>query len=228
MEVFYLLILSIFGQFCDKIGMLRVHALGLSYHDKALLLTMPPGRGNSTMALSMLQEENVMLISDDAPLFDTFGYILPLPLHIGFLDKNSIEFVPDEYIYSIDRMEFGPKYFVDYDYWKDRLEKRPLKDVVLFIAHRVLNGSPSIEKASKRKAFASLLRDAVIGIGLYQGLEFILNSSVWEILSKIPTIFKRLILALKLIRISKTYRFTLSRNIEENTRLFKEFIQKLP
>ena len=44
-EVFYLLILSLFGQFCDRNGLLRIHALALSYHDKAILHDHAPRWG---------------------------------------------------------------------------------------------------------------------------------------------------------------------------------------
>ncbi len=226
-EAFYLLILSLVGQFCDKNGMLRVHALALSYHGKAILLTVPPGGGKSTMALAMLQENDIKLISDDAPVIDRFGRVLPFPLRIGILDKNTIKSIPDEYVYKIDRMEFGLKYFVDCDYWKDKIENKPVKDSILFISHRILNGNPSIKKVSKRKVLAALIRDAVIGIGLYQGLEFIFNSSSWEVFSKIPIFFKRFIQAFRLTLASETYQITLSRNITQNTIVFKEFIQKL-
>ena len=50
-ESFYLLIISLFGQFCDKVGYLRVHALALSYKDTAILLPIPPGGGKSTLAM---------------------------------------------------------------------------------------------------------------------------------------------------------------------------------
>ena len=42
-ESFYLLILSLFGQFCDKNGLLRVHALAFSFNSSAIILSLPPG-----------------------------------------------------------------------------------------------------------------------------------------------------------------------------------------
>jgi hypothetical protein len=145
-EVFYLLILSVFGQFCDQKGMLRIHGLALSYHDKAVLLVMPQGGGKSTMALAMLQQEDVKYISDDDPIFDRDGHILPFPRPLGIVDQRVIKTFPEEYVYKIDRMEFGIKYFVENDYWKDRIETKPLNDIVLLTGHKILNGTPSIEK----------------------------------------------------------------------------------
>jgi len=226
-EVFYLLILSLFGQFCDRNGLLRIHALALSYHDKAILMTMPQGGGKSTMALAMLQEGDVKYISDDDPLFDRRGCILPFPRPLGISDKGVIKSFPKECVYQIDRMEFGIKYFIENDYWKGGLETKPLNDIFLLSGRRILSGTPSIERCPKGEILSTLIRDAVIGIGLYQGLEFIINRSTWEVLSKITTFFKRFFLALKLVRVSKTYRFTLTNNIAENVYVLKEFVQKI-
>ncbi|HSP87919.1 MAG TPA: hypothetical protein VLN45_07280, partial [Ignavibacteriaceae bacterium] len=120
------------------------------------------------MAMAMLSTNGFKLISDDEPIIDNAGLINPFLTRIGTLDKNKIKSIPEKFVYRIDRMEFGEKYFVDYDYWQDKIEYRPLKKSVLFLSHRLLNGEPSIQKASKGKALISLIRDAVIGVGLYQ------------------------------------------------------------
>ena len=226
-ESFYLLVISLFGQFCDRKGYLRVHALALSYKDTAILLPIPPGGGKSTMAMAMLNTNGFKLISDDEPVVDNSGYINPFPTRIGTLDKKKIESIPSKFVYRIDRMEFGLKYFIDYDYWQDKIEDKPLKKSILFISHRLLNGEPSIQKSSRMKALVSLIRDAVIGVGLYQGLEFIIHSSSWEILTKVRIVSKRFVKAVKLALSSGTYQINLSRNIEKNTQLLKEFIENL-
>jgi hypothetical protein len=226
-EAFYLLILSLFGQHCDKKGMLRIHALALSYNDKAIIISLPSGGGKSTMALAILKEKDFKLISDDEAVIDNSGNILPFPLRIGVLDKKAIRSFPDEYVYKIDRMEFGIKYFVDCEYWKDRLEHRHLKESVLFTSNRLINGEPTIEEVSKRRVLSSLLRNAVVGVGLYQGLEFILNNSTWDVLSKSHIFYRRLILAFKFSLTTKSYQFNLSRDISRNVQVFKQVIENL-
>ncbi len=226
-EAFYLLVISLFGQFCDKKGYLRVHALALSYKNTAILLPIPPGGGKSTMAMAMLGTNGFKLISDDEPIVDKDGFIHPFPTRIGTLDKKKIENIPEKFVYQIDRMEFGKKFFIDYDYWQDKIEDKPLKKSILFISHRLLNGEPSIQKASKMKALSSLIRDAVIGVGLYQGLEFIIHNSSWELLTKVKIISKRFVKAVKLALSSGTYQINLSPNIEKNAKTLKEFIENL-
>ena len=226
-ESFYLLIISLFGQFCDKVGYLRVHALALSYKDTAILLPIPPGGGKSTLAMAMMKVNGFKLISDDEPLLDNSGYIHPFPTRIGTLDKRKIESIPPEYVYKIDRMEFGLKYFIDYDYWSDKIEKKPLNKSILFISHRLINGEPSIYKGSRLNALSSLIRDAVIGVGLYQGLEFIIHSSSLEVFTKIKVVTKRFIKAFKLALSSRVYHINLSPNIQKNAETLKEFIENL-
>jgi len=226
-EAFYLLILSLFGQFCDKKGLLRIHALAFSYNDSAIILTMPSGGGKSTMALTMLEEEGFKLMSEDEAVFDNSGHINPFHSRIGVLNKSDINFIPDEYIYMIDRMEFGIKYFVDCEYWKDKLEHKPNNEIILFISQRLINGEPCIEKTSKINAFRSLLINAVIGVGLYQGIEFVFNNSALDILSKFPIFVRRFVLALKLISASKTYRISLSRDVNRNAQVLMDFTRNL-
>ena len=226
-EAFYLLVLSLFGEHCDRCGMLRVHALVLSYGDLAILAPLPPGGGKSTIALAMLQEPGFKLVSDDEAIVDRSGRVLPFPLRIGILDRKVIQNIPDQYIYGIDRMEFGLKYFVDLEYWAEKIETRRLKDSVLIISERILNGTPVIHKTSSGKAAKALIRDAVIGVGLYQGLEFILNHSSWDVVLKIQVAMKRLIRALRLAFSVQVYRFTLSGNIALNAVVLTEFIRSL-
>ena len=135
-EAFYLMVMSFFGQHCDRAGMMRIHALALSYKDHVILLPTQPGGGKSTMALRLLQEDQVKLISDDEPVLDSQGYLRPFPIRIGTLNPDHIQHIPKQFIYHIDRMEFGLKYFVDCSYWQDSLEQRPIKidKSILFVA----------------------------------------------------------------------------------------------
>ncbi len=226
-EAFYLLVLSIFGQYCDRVGMLRIHAMALSYDNMAILMPIPQGGGKSTMAFAMLQEEGFKLISDDEPVVSPDGLILPFTLRMGTLDEKKLEDIPEEFVYSIDRMEFGMKHFIDAEYWKPQLETRPLKDIIYVTSRRVLNGPPSVRKIPKYRVFKSLVRDAIIGVGLYQGLEFLLSRSAWTTVAKTGTVFKRALCAWRMLGSARTYELTLSRDISENRRIFSTFIREL-
>jgi hypothetical protein len=169
-EAFYLLVTSLFGAHCDREGLLRVHALALSRNGCAVLLLIPQGGGKSTLAMRLLAQPGVGLISDDDPVIARDGRVLPYPKALGFLDAERIAHIPAEFVSRTDRMEFGLKYLVDSDYWHDRIEREPLARCVLVVTRRVLNGTPGIERAPRRAALASLMRDSVFGVGLYLGV----------------------------------------------------------
>ena len=227
-EVLYLLVISLFGQYCDKNKMLRIHALALSYKDTAILLPITPGGGKSTMAMAMLEEEDFKLISDDEPVMDKLGFINPFPIRIGTLDHEKISKIPKQFVYSIDRMEFGHKYFIDIEFWANKLERRPLNKCILFVSQKQLNGKPNVQKCSKIKTLKVLVRDAVIGVGLYQGVEFLFSHSPFEIISRIGIAWQRFYMALKLTLRSQTFEILFSRDISMNTQVFRDFVRSLP
>ena len=226
-EAFYLLIISKFGQFCDQNAILRIHALTFSFRDTAVIFSANAGGGKSTMALLILESDVFKIISDDEALVNGSGRILPFPIRIGTLDRRIINTVPDEYVYEIDRMEFGRKYFVDLRYWEDRLEKRELNKKIYFVAQRLSNGDPYIESISTYRTFKSLIGGAVIGFGLYQGMEFVFNNPITDIMSLLPVFFRRTISAIRFARETQGYRILLSRDIEKNYKIFEDFIINL-
>jgi len=223
-EAFYLLVLSLLGEHCDRVGRLRVHALALSRDDRAYLFMMPPGSGKSTLALGMLEQGDASYISDDDPLFDPRLGILPFPRALGIVNPQQIREIPPERIFRVDRMEFGTKYFVDIDHWHDRVERRPLRDSTLVTTRRILNGAPSIAVASKAATFRTLLRDAVLGLGLYQGIEFVVQRSNRELVAKLPVLARRMSLAARLVRRSSCYRLAANRDPEATLQVVASFI----
>jgi hypothetical protein len=226
-EAFYLLVLSLLGQYCDEKGILRIHALTFSLNDTAVIFSAQSGGGKSTMAFSVLEKEGFKLISDDEALVDGDGSVLPLPIRMGTLDEARISSIPPEYVYRIDRMEFGGKYFIDIDYWEDRLERRLLKKKILFSVKRLINGNPYIERSSWFDTLKTLMSAAVIGLGLYQGMEFVFNNGPGEIFSRVPVFGRRLYAALKLAATAESYKIFLGRDHAENIKVMEEFLRKI-
>ncbi|MEW6143685.1 MAG: hypothetical protein AB1598_01580 [Thermodesulfobacteriota bacterium] len=226
-EAVYLLVLSRFGQYCDKNGILRIHALTFSFGDTAVILSASAGGGKSTMAFVLLGSDNFKLMSDDEALVNSSGCVLPLPIRVGTLDENKIKSIPRSYVYEVDRMEFGRKFFVDLDYWQKRLETRELDKKIYFVAQRLINGDPRIEKISGYGIFKSLIGGAIIGFGLYQGMEFVFNNPLRDTLSLLSVFYKRTVSAIRFARETTGYRILLSRDTEKNFRKFEEFIVNL-
>lgn len=224
-EICYLLVLSLLGQYCDRKSLLRVHAFSISFKDTAAVVMMPSGGGKSTLLLELLNEEGIKVIAEDTTIVDKNGYLLPFPLPIGLSNGKKAKEIPQEFLWKEKRIEFEDKYRVDLNYWQDKVETRNLQNFILMSGVRTLNKEPYIKKLPKTRAMKSLLRDAVIGIGIYQGLEFILNRPVLDLLSKIPIFSSRLVNAIKLVFSCPSYLFYLSRDSAKNAKHLKNFLE---
>jgi len=111
-EIAYLFILSTVGRYLDSQGIHRVHALGVSYQNRGILLLLPCGGGKSTMALELMRRLGFSLLAEDTPLIDRRGRILPFPLRLGIRPEQETE-IPAQYFRTVNRMEFDPKTLID-------------------------------------------------------------------------------------------------------------------
>src|SRR5204862_3607034 len=81
-EIAYLFFLSTVGQYLDQRRLHRVHALGVSYRGRGILLLLPSGGGKSTMALKLLSHPGVLLLGEETLLIDRQVRILTFPLRL--------------------------------------------------------------------------------------------------------------------------------------------------
>lgn len=223
-EAAFLYLLSQIGQDLDRRGLHRIHALGVVIEKRAVLVLLPMGGGKSTLGLHLLQHPEVQILSDDSPFIDRRGVCLAYPLRLGLL-PGSEKSVPGEYRRAIDRMEFGPKHLVNYGYFKDRVAARAEPGVV-FIGARTMNDDCRITEASHMTGLRASIGNCVVGVGLFQGLEFILQSSGWEILKKAGLGFSRLLNCHRLLRDSRICVVHLGRDPELNARTLLDYCSK--
>jgi hypothetical protein len=226
-EVVYLFILSTVGQALDRAGLHRVHALGVSYRDRATLLLLPSGGGKSTMALELLREPGFQLLGEDTPLVDRRGRILPFPLRLGVC-AGSTTGVPEQYLRTTRRMEFDPKTLIDISYFQDRLAAsgRPVEPGLILVGQRNLGQETDIVPLSRAGALKALVKYMVVGLGVYQGLEFLLERGIGDLAGKGGTVASRLYNATRLVSRAPAYRFVLGRNIRQNTERLLEFLRR--
>lgn len=226
-EICYLFILSVTGQYFDKQGLHRIHALGVSRGGNAALLILPSGGGKSTMALHLLSRPGFKLLSDDSPLVDRFGNILGFPLRVGIPPDQEGSIDPI-FIRTLNRMEFDPKTVIDIEAFRERLAGNAFPSLLL-VGQRNLGPVSRMEPLSKLRAFKSLINNMIVGLGLYQGLEFLLERGSWEVFLKIGLLWTRLRNSLRLLRSSECYRFVIGRDLELNATCLTEFLEdKLP
>jgi hypothetical protein len=223
-EIAYLFILSTVGQYLDSRRLHRVHALGVSYRNRGILLLLPSGGGKSTMALELMRLPGFQLLGEDTPLIDPRGRIFPFPLRVGVHPKKDTG-IPPQYLRTVDRMEFDPKTLIDIEYFKDRLSQAVEPGLIL-VGERNLGDVAEIVPLARRRAFKVMVKYVIIGLGVYQGLEFLLEKGLWELLGKGGVVASRFYNSLSLLARAPAYRFVLGRNIEKNCETLVKFIHQ--
>jgi len=214
-EASYHFLLSRVGEHLDAVGLPRLHALGLSGADGAVAVLLPGGGGKSTLALRALRDDHVRLLSDDSPLIDRRGRLYPFPLRLAVNPEQAHELPPGN-VRQMERMELHPKVLLDVDAWGERIESapRPLRHIV--IGERSLGREARLEGVPRRSAIGPFLREAVIGVGLYQGMEFVLQHGAIDVARQArPALVRGVCCAAGLSRAS-VWRLTMGRDHERN------------
>ncbi|HEY0796053.1 MAG TPA: hypothetical protein VGD64_09755 [Acidisarcina sp.] len=188
-EAAYLFLLSQLGESLDQRGMHRVHALGFSVKGKAALVLLPMGGGKSTLGTHLLQHPSVKILSDDSPLVDREGRLWCFPLRIGLLPGSEGDIQPED-LRCIQRMEFGPKLLLRHEYFEHRIvESAPAS--FIFIGRRSLGEHCRIVPVSRFAALRQLVPNCIVGMGLFQGMEFMFNRSAGAVAAKLSMAFSR-------------------------------------
>ncbi|HEY1759326.1 MAG TPA: hypothetical protein VGG72_28400 [Bryobacteraceae bacterium] len=223
-EVTYLFLLSQTGEFFDAHDRHRVHALCVSIASKAALVLLPMGGGKSTLGSQLLRFPDIKLLSDDSPLIDGNGKVWAFPLRIGLLPGFEGT-IPPEQFRKVERMEFGPKLLMRYACFADRVIP-DAEPCLLFLGSRSLRAACEISRASKSAALHSMAINCIIGIGLFQGMEFVFQRGWMEVFRKAVTALSRLRASFRLIARSEVYNLTLGRDLELNAQTLVEFIRR--
>ena len=214
-EAAYLFLLSRVGEHLDRRRTPRLHALGLRGEGGGVAVMLPSGGGKSTLALRALRTDGVTLLSEDSPLIDRRGRLHPFPLRVGINESDAPD-IPPEHVRRIERMEFHPKLLLDVDYFRDRIEPEPLPLQHLVIGRRSLGARPSLEPLPRRRALGPLIREAVVGVGLYQGMEFVLQHGMRDALRKLDVAAMRASCCAISLSRARVWQLTLGRDHDRN------------
>lgn len=221
-EAAYLFLLSRIGEELDQRHMHRIHAMAMSTQGKAVLAILPMGGGKSTLCSGLLKFPEFQMLSDDSPFISGDGRIYAFPLRLGLLPGSETA-IPPEYQRTIKRMEFGPKVLVSYEYFAKRVTASAGPGIV-FIGKRSLAETCVIRPAGAWDQFKCIMVNCVVGLGLYQGLEFVLTRSPVQLLAKAGIAWSRLRIARTLFAHSQVYHLTLGRNQELNAVTVRSFV----
>lgn len=123
-------------------------------------------------------------------------------------------------------MEHGPKTLISIARFGDRIAD-PCPAGVILLGERWLAGPSSIRPESGGRALGMFLKNCVVGLGLYQGVEFLLERSAWELFGKAGLVLSRFRNSLKVIRQSEVYRFIMGPDAEQSAALLADFLRRL-
>ena len=214
-EAAYHFVVSRIGEHLDRIGLVRLHALGLAGASGGVAIMLPSGGGKSTIGLQALHDPAVRLLSDDSPLLDRRGRLHPFPLRIG-VNATDAASLPAGHVRRIDRMEHHAKLALELSAFRDRIEPRPLPLRHLVLGQRTLGPTARLEPLGRQAALGPLLRESVVGVGLYQGMEFVLQRGLRDVFSQAgPGLVRARGCAAGLAR-ARVWRLTTGRDHEAN------------
>ena len=215
-EAAYQFLLSRIGEHLDARGLVRLHALGLSGPLGAVAVMLPSGGGKSTLALRALRDPDCRLLSEDSPLIDRHSVVHPFPLRIGINSSDAALLPENGNVRLLERMEFHSKLALDLDGFADRIEPegRPLRHLV--IGTRTLDRTARLEPLPRRHALGALLREAVVGVGIYQGMEFVLQRGMRDVAGKLGIATRRSVVAAAVLSGTSVWRLEIGRDHERN------------
>jgi hypothetical protein len=222
-EAAYNFVLSRVGEHLDTLGLARLHALAIAGPDHAVALVLPSGGGKSTMALRALRDPSVRLLSEDSPILDRWGRLHPFPLRIG-VNPGEADALPAEHVRRVERMEFHPKILVDLEAFAASVEPRPKTLRHLVIGRRSLGAETRLERMPRRFALAPLLRESVVGLGLYQGMEFVLQRGLRDTAGKLGVALSRSACCAGGLARASVWRMTLGRDHDRNWDTLRELV----
>jgi len=178
-ELGYLLVSSRAGYRLDLKGLHRVHALGLAYEGRGVLLLLPSGGGKSTLCIDLLRASEVRLLSEDTPLVSRDGRLLPFPLRLGFSPREDLSQVPKGLRRRMRRRQFGEKILVDASYFRDSLSG-PVPPRLVVVGARSGEARPRVRRCWRAAGMPALFSSLIVGWGTPQLAEYMRPQNITQ------------------------------------------------
>ncbi|MFH1850431.1 MAG: hypothetical protein ABH879_09725 [archaeon] len=226
-ETTYLLVMSRVGEFLDRKKIHRIHALGVSCKGSGVVCVLPQGGGKTTLALDLLKERDIQLLSEDTPLINKKLKLLPFPIRMGIrMEDVKRSGIGTGHLKEFRRAYHPDKYVLDLTASREKIS-RPCSARVLIVGKRVLGDKSIIVPVNKARLFMPLLKTVVFGLGLPQVVEYFLRGNPVCVMKNIRIASLRLMLAVKLLLRCDTYIFFLGQDTGKNARTLKKACRRL-
>ncbi len=225
-EQTYLMIMSRVGEWLDRRGLHRVHAMGVAHGGRSVLCLMPMGGGKTTLALGLLDHSGFALLSDELPLVSRDGRVHPFPVRIGVSPDTELS-IPGEFLTHFPRTRRGPKTLIDARYFADRIAKTA-EPWILFVGRRIDGPEPQITSIGRLAAFRTVWNLGVRVQGIPQVLEYVLRAELRAALAYVRVVFSRVLAFWRLLRRSECYELRLGVCPAANASRVAEFVGSDP
>ena len=220
-EICYLMILSRVGKVLDLNGIHRVHGFGIMKNGISCIGMMPSKGGKSTLISSLVDEE-IEFLSDDSPMIDRDGQILPFPIRIGFeeIPENLKEYP----MYELEREFYGTKRLISLSDMKLNIGPGSKKTILLNCKRRNTD-TPMLYKVNPLKMMKPLMVHSVIGFGLPIIIEYFWENGMDDFFRKSKIFISRLWSCFFMAMQSRCYVLELGRNRELNKKMLLELFE---
>lgn len=224
-EKCYLLIMTRIGEELDRLGLHRIHAMGVAHRGRAVVCLLPSGGGKTTLALSLLALPGFELLSEEVPLLSRAGRLHAFPVRMGVVEGTRLD-IPNRFLQAFRRSRRGAKVLIDTRYFAQRVAPRAEPGIV-FVGRRVGPGEAAIVPLSRLAGLVALLGPCVAGSGIPQLLEYLLRLDLGDIRRQVPVLWSRLVASARLVRRSAVCELRLGPDREANARLVAEYAAAL-
>lgn len=224
-ELAYLLVLSLSGKQMDRAGFHKIHACGVSFMSKNLLIALPSKGGKTTLFLELCKHPGVSLISDDTPVIDSRGLVHAFPLRVG-VDHLPEGLAPKDFP-IFRREKFSDKFLIPLQQLGRPIYSGGDLPSVLVIGLRSSGDYPQILRASTMQGLKALFEHMIIGIGLPMVVEYFVKNTWRDWLTLIHIFLKRSFAALAFWRRSRVYFLIMSSNPKANAEFLFQRVQDL-
>ena len=225
-EIVFLTMLSRVCERLERNRMHRVHALAIERRGQCAMFAMPSGGGKTTLGMRFLKgSAPYKLVSEDSPLITRWGRVLPFPLRFGVAAAEPPDVAP-EHVTRLERMEFEPKYLISLRAFEGSIATGTFAPRMLFVGDRTLGMTCEIREVGFAAGFRALVRHMIVGVGLYQGVEFLLRTSPVDLVNKSGLLCSRVLAALALLRQARVFALELGRDPQRNASTIISFLDK--